>query len=176
MKWSFRTTRILFACLAVAYLLPSCGGQDQNLYKMTPSPNLTIAEHNNLPHLTGDTIIIEGYVTPIDGTLILQDTLHDDATEVVCKRSQTIHWSVSIPHVQIKGIAPDNTAWIGNDGDFFKTKPSADNPQNWRVTLKDKNSKSNPGSAVHYYIEWFLDTDASTVYTYDPLMQLNPIK
>jgi hypothetical protein len=178
MQQRFRYAKILFAVLVVGYFLPSCHSDNQENQKLEDQLKQTLSTLNGIvaargkrPHLNGDTIFISAYNT-MDSTLTLVDNNNNDATEVVCKRSQNIHWSTSIPHFEIKNIDAE-TIWIGNDPDFYKAKPSANNPQNWKVTLKD--AKDKRGSSVHYYIQWFLDTDPGTIYTYDPLMQLNPI-
>lgn len=188
MKWSFRTTKILFACLVVGYFLPSCNDDRKCSAdeKIIADQRDTIKQLKNdlenmklrflqdaPPHLTGDLIKITGYDTSKQ-TLTLHDQYSNPASAVSVNRNQIINWQVNGTDLQIDSIIIKRN-WVSDDRNFFYVKPQKGiNLQNWRAVVR--NLPDTSGSVAHYYIKWSLSADRSKIYTYDPLMQLNPIK
>jgi hypothetical protein len=185
MKWSFRTTKTLFACLMVGYLLPSCNPQksDTDLKLLAEqkdtikllreiAANLTLCIMQDAPpHLRGNQINVGTYDT-VSGKLALVDQTGSTRVDSVSvDRKQTITWHVNNGVIQIDEIGLKKKS--NDDTMFCNINPPAKPNQDWSVTVRDLNE--NLSSYTHYYIKWHKTSSPNKSHTYDPLMQLNPV-
>lgn len=159
MKLIYRPAAIFFACFSFCYFLSSC-----------KSP-ANLRENDKTGKMLVGRIKITDYDTK-DSSLMLQDTSNQNATYVIVKKHQKIDWQVvglRTKHIEIVAIYGDPVYSSSNDTNFFSANPNGNGKQ-WTAQI------GTPDSAKPYYqynIKWKLDSD-TTIYTFDPLMQLNP--
>ncbi len=186
MQQHFRSAKILFALLTFSYFLASCNddrkcdadekiiAEQRDTIKQLKNDieNMRLSFLQGAPQqLKGDIINIRGYDVSKQ-TLTLTDQFNNPGNAVSVKRNQTIKWQINNTDLQIVSIDIESN-WINDDKFFFQIKPQqGENAQNWRAVVRDLPDTS--GSAAHYYIKWRLKADPNKIYTYDPLMQLNP--
>lgn len=159
MKHSIRFIAVLFACFAINFFFSSCN---------------TKAKFAKTGQKLVGPIQIIGYDTA-DGSLTLKDSItNNNAVYVLVSRTKVINWNTTshASNVEIKDISADPN-YHYNDPNFFSTPPNQQgNSQHWQATI----GSPNPGNGIifeKYYIKWKLK-NSTTIYSFDPLLQLNP--
>jgi hypothetical protein len=160
MKQSVRFIAMLLACFAINFFFSSCNRKAK--FAKTGQK------------LVGPIHII-GYSTANSSLTLRDSTTNNDAVYVLGSRTQKINWNVTsnASKVEIIDISADPN-YHYNDPNFFSTPPyqQGNNFKHWQAII----GSPNPGDGIifeKYYIKWKLN-NSPTIYTFDPLLQLNP--
>ncbi len=160
MKHSIRFIAMLFGCFAISFFFSSCNWK---------------AKFAKTGQMISGPINITDFHTS-DGSLTLKDNNNNNASWVSVSKNQVIKWNVtskaSASHVEIVEIA-SASKYHSNNPNFFSTPPQqAGNSQHWQATVDSPDPNQGVIFEV-YYIKWKLKGEP-TIYTFDPLLQLNP--